>query len=193
MLYEDVQWVHESVKIFLALPVFACFAPSQFSMIHHLPSQMFRKSCLQNLSSEMTADNIKTCSAVGLKQDTQKGRCCKNAACSETCVCVCGTQTADRKRSGLFTNGDWKQMLVKARTGEKMFRKILRAQPRLSGPWPGRPIAARHPLVFGLKEALLLDGYSNVGVGSRCPGKVAESQSTHSKRKAKTFACSTGQ
>lgn len=74
-----------------------------------------------------------------------------------------------------------------------MFRKILRAQPSLSGPWPGQPITAQHPLVLGVKEALLLDGDSNVGVRSRCPGKVAESQSTHSQRKAKTFACSTGQ
>lgn len=111
------------------------------------------------------------------------------------CVCmsVCVTQTAGRKRSGLFTNIDWKQMLAKAKTEKKMFRKILRAQPSLSGPWPGQPIIAQHPLVLGVKEALLLDGDSNVGVGSRCPGKVAESQSTHSKRKAKTFACSTGQ
>lgn len=80
-------------------------------------------------------------------------------------------------------------MLAKAKTEKKMFRKILRAQPSLSGPWPGQPIAAKHPLVFGVEDALLLDREANVGVGSRCPGKVAESHSTHSKRKAKTFAC----
>lgn len=114
-------------------------------------------------------------------------------ACVLVRACVLLTQTAERKRNGLFTNVDWKQMLVKAKTGEKMFRKILRAQPRLSGPWPGRPIAAQHPLLFWAGEAMGLDGRWNVGVGSRCPGKVAESQSTHSKRKAKTFACSTGQ
>lgn len=108
-------------------------------------------------------------------------------------VCVCKTQTAGRKRSGLFTNIDWKQMLAKAKTGKKMFRKILRAQPSLSGPWPEQPITAQHPLVLGVKEVVLLAGDSNVGVGSRCPGKVAESQSTHSKRRVKTFACSTGQ
>ena len=84
-------------------------------------------------------------------------------------------------------------MLAKAKTEKKMFRKILRAQPSLSGPWPGQPITKQHPLVLGVKKALLLDEDPNVGVGSRCPGKVAESQSTHGKRKAKTFACSTGQ
>lgn len=84
-------------------------------------------------------------------------------------------------------------MLAKAKTGEKMFRKILRAQPCLSGPWPGQPITVQHPMFLGVKEAILLDGDSNVGVGSRCPGKVSESHSTLGKRKKKTFACSSGQ
>lgn len=69
-------------------------------------------------------------------------------------------------------------MLAKAKTEKKMFRKVLRAQPSLSGPWPRQPIAAQQLPVLGVKEALLLDEDSNVGVGSRCPGKVAESQLT---------------
>lgn len=52
----------------------------------------------------------------------------RNVAC---CVCVCITQTAGRKRSGLFTNG-WLEADVGRR--RKCFgKKILRAQPSLSG------------------------------------------------------------
>lgn len=100
-----------------------------------------------------------------------------------------------RKRGNHFTitNFDWKQMLAQARTREKILRKILRAQPCLSGPWPGRPITAQHWLLLGVKHAFSLAVDSNVGVRSRCPGKVSESKLTHSKRKVKTFACSTGQ
>lgn len=100
-----------------------------------------------------------------------------------------------RKSGSHFTisNFDWKQMLVQARTGEKILRKILRAQPCLSGPWPAQPITAQHWLFLGVKQAFLLAWDSNVGVRSRCPGKVSESKPTQSKDKVKTFACSTGQ
>lgn len=65
-------------------------------------------------------------------------------------------------------------MLSQAKSENKMFRKILRALPSLSGLWPGEPIVTQHLPVFGVKEALQLDSDTNVGVGSRCPGKVAE-------------------
>lgn len=109
-------------------------------------------------------------------------------------VHMCAFATQQREGEAVFSLvliGS--RCLVKVKSEKKMFRKILRAQPSLSGPWPGQPIAAQHPLLLRVKEILLLDGDANVGVGSRCPGKVAESHLTHSKRKAKTFTCSTGQ
>ena len=44
------------------------------------------------------------------------------------CVCMCAhvPQTAEKRTRGLFTNVDWKQMLGRAKTEKKMFRKILR-------------------------------------------------------------------
>lgn len=107
------------------------------------------------------------------------------------CVCVClGEREAVISPSpALIESRCW------CRPGQerKSFRKVLRAQPGLSGPRPGQPITAQQRLILGVKWELLLAWDSNVGVRSRCPGKVSESKPTHSKRKVKTFACSTGQ
>lgn len=63
-------------------------------------------------------------------------------------------------------------MQAEVKTGKKMFRKILRAQPSFSGPSLKQPIAANDMLALIVEETLLLVKFQTWVLGADVLGKL---------------------